>query len=286
MNIQERLGYDQDDKLLIIHADDFGLCHSQNAATIQAIEVGCVNSVSLMPPCPWFYEAISYAKYRQGMDLGIHLTLTSEWTHYKWGPVSPQQEVSSLVNEEGHFYDSIECLLDRADLSEIEKEIRAQVDKVLRYNVQITHIDSHMMVLQKTPALLKILSQVGHDYQLPVLLTGEHSEMLIKDTATTAPHFHIDNLILATPEIYSKTALTYYYEYQLSNLAKGLNMILVHPAFDDLEMQGVCAFDRMEFGAKWRQQDFNFFTSDHCKKLIVDNDIKLVTWRSIKSSFL
>lgn len=106
MNLSQKLGYPENSKLLIIHADDAGLSHWENGATIQALKKGIVNSYSIMVPCPWFYEMASFAKENPQFDNGIHLTLTCEWENYKFGPVIPIREVSSLVDQNGYFHKS------------------------------------------------------------------------------------------------------------------------------------------------------------------------------------
>ena len=102
--LAERLGYPKDAKLLIVHADDLGMSHSVNLATIKGFESGLVNSGSIMVPCPWFSEIATYARANPQADLGLHLTLTSEWTSFRWGPVTSKDRVSSLLDKTGHFY--------------------------------------------------------------------------------------------------------------------------------------------------------------------------------------
>jgi chitin disaccharide deacetylase len=102
--LQVQLGYPAEAKLLILNADDLAVSHSEDIATFAAPEDKFVTSATAMVPCPWFTEVAAYAKAHPGIDLGLHLTLTSEWRSYRWGPVSPRTLVSSLVGPDGYFY--------------------------------------------------------------------------------------------------------------------------------------------------------------------------------------
>src|SRR5258705_865814 len=108
--IQERLGYPKDEKLVIIHADDLGVSHSENAASTAALEKGSVSSASIMVPCPWFPEIAAYAESHPAADLGLHITLTSEWKYYKWGPVTAKEKVPGLINKNGFLYSSVDSV--------------------------------------------------------------------------------------------------------------------------------------------------------------------------------
>lgn len=265
---------DSKSKFLIIHADDFGLCHSQNMAIIQAIEHGFVNSVSIMPPCPWFFEAIIYAQNNPSVDIGVHITLICEWPLYKWGPVSPLDKVSSLVDENGFLHSSIEG----AKLDEVEIEICAQIEKVLSFGIKPSHIDSHGFVLSSNHELIELYYKIGQKYNLPILTSANLNNIKHYDSSEKYPLF-VDNILIANPE--SRSDIDY--EKMLRSMVHGITVLLVHPAFDNIEMQGVAAFKGWKFGPKWRQQDFDFLTSPLCEKIIKEENIILITWESINN---
>ena len=139
------------EKLLIIHADDVGMCHSVNEATILALEGGIVTSGSIMVPCPWFLEIAEYCRENPEADLGIHITLTSEWKHYRWRPVSSINKVPGLIDEEGYLWHSEEDVAKHASPAEVEIEIRAQVQRAIDFGIKPTHIDTHMGTVYETP---------------------------------------------------------------------------------------------------------------------------------------
>ena len=123
--LQERLGYKKETKLLILHADDLGVSHSENKASIYALEKGSVRSASIMVPCPWFPEIAAYAVAHPNADLGLHLTLTSEWKYMKWKPVANSSEVPQLMNEEGFMYSGVDSVVMLGNAKEVEAELRA-----------------------------------------------------------------------------------------------------------------------------------------------------------------
>lgn len=280
----EKLGFPENTKLLIIHADDAGLCHSENEATIEALQYGCVNSYSIMPPCPWFYEMVQFAKNNPQYDGGIHLTLTCEWKTYKWGPVLPAKEVPSLVDENGHFFAKRDYLVNNCSLAEVKKELIAQIEKALFLGLQPTHLDCHMFTLGLKSQLKKLYQELGEAYGLPVLLSEQLIASFGRDPKKilSVDDFCVDGVFLANFEDFEKNRFADFYGNVLDTLTPGLNAILIHPAFDTLEMQGI-SVDHPNFGSKWRQMDFDFFTSEACASKIRNNDIKLITWREIKN---
>ncbi|GIX06576.1 MAG: hypothetical protein KatS3mg115_0979 [Candidatus Poribacteria bacterium] len=153
-NLAERLGYPPDARVLILHADDLGMCHEGNAAGREALEAGTVSSGSVMVPCPWFPEFAAWARERPEWDLGVHLTLNSEWRGYRWGPVASSSEVPSLLDEEGYFYRDTRSLVQNARAEEVERECRAQVERALRFGIRPTHLDTHMGAALPAPGPL------------------------------------------------------------------------------------------------------------------------------------
>ena len=168
-NLAELLGFPKDSKLLIIHADDLGLSHSVNAATIKAFENKGITSGSMMIPCPWVLEMANYVKNHPGLDVGIHLTMTAEWDLYKWGGILPSTQIPSLLDKSGNFYPTVEELGKAGKGPEAEKELSAQIDKAIALGVQPTHLDTHMGSVLANPELIKVYLKLSDQYHLPVL---------------------------------------------------------------------------------------------------------------------
>lgn len=282
-SLLERLGYSKEDKLLIIHADDLGASHSTNAASITSIEKGFVNSASIMVPCPWFPEIASYArKYAKENDFGIHLTLNSEWSYYKWGPVSPLTEVPSLVDKDGYFHASLDSLLTYGKPREVEIELRNQVKKALDMGIDVTHLDAHMYAARRTEGFMRAYINVGRHFMVPVLLTKE--EEILKNIALQDTDVVVDRLYQAFAEDYDM-GLEKYYTHLLDNLEPGLNCLLIHTAFSSPESKAM-TLGHTYWGAQWRQEDFDFFNSETCRELLKKNNIKLITWREIRDKIV
>ena len=278
---QEKLGYARDAKLLIIHADDIGVSHSENAATITALEKGPVNSGSIMVPCPWFPEIAAYAKAHPGLDLGLHLTLTSEWKYYKWKPVMGN-EVKSLLTGDGFLTDGSVNLVQTAKVEEVEKELRAQIDRAIQFGIDPTHLDSHMGMLFQSAPFVNTYIKLGREYKIPVMLNNEIVKAF--NVQTTDKDIILDKVITAMPPDF-KVGMKTYYTNILNSLSPGVNCLLIHIAYDDAEMKAITV-DHPDWGAAWRQADFDFFTSDECRKILKEQKIQLVTWKEIRDKIV
>lgn len=287
LSLSEKLGYSKTIKLLILHADDLGVAHSENAASIAAMEKGAVNSASIMVPCPWFSEIAAYARAHPKADLGLHLTLTSEWKYFKWGPVAPKAEVASLLNDQGFLFSSVDSLYASAKLDEIETELRAQIERAKQFGIDFTHFDSHMAALFGRADYLQILIKLGREYKVPVLLNKEGARSALNanlDDFVNEKDVVLDNIYTANADNYKKGMANYYTNiFQL--LKPGVSIILLHAAYNDSEMQAV-TIDHPDWGAAWRQADFNFFTGEKCKNILKQQNIKLITWREIRDKLL
>lgn len=284
MTLSKTLGFTDNAKLLIIHADDAGLSHSENSATINSLKNGVVNSYSIMVPCPWFYEMAQYAKNFPAFDHGVHLTLTCEWNQYKFGPVLSPEEVPSLVDEKGYFFKDRQSLVQKAEIDDLRKELRAQIDRALFFGLQPSHLDSHMYALGASREFLDLYREIGEEYRLPVMLNGE----LIKQVSgldlqglDLGKTPQIEHLYLGYYDAFIQGKLAEYYLNSIHNLKAGLNLILIHPAYDDPEMRAI-TIDHPNFGAQWRQTDLDFFTSDACKLALKKEKVQLITWQAIK----
>jgi predicted glycoside hydrolase/deacetylase ChbG (UPF0249 family) len=276
----ERLGYSKDAKLLIVHADDLGMAHSVNAATVKAFETGLVNSGSIMVPCPWLSEIAAYARANPHADLGLHLTLTSEWTHYRWGPVTPKDRVSSLLDKDGYFRLIETDAAQKADPKEVELEIRAQVERAKALGIVPTHLDSHMGTLYQSKELFDVFLRVARDYKLPVRVAKEWGPRIEVLQASITPNdVFIDRILDINPTVAPQDWAKFYSD-AIRKLEPGVTEVVIHLAYDDGEMRGA-TFDHPNWGAAWRQRDFDFFTSDAFRKLLAENQIKLITWREL-----
>ncbi len=277
--IAERLGYPPDAKLLILHADDLAVAHSVDVATFDALDKGAVSSASVMVPSPWITEVAAYAKAHPNADLGLHLTLTSEWDTYRWGSVEPADKVPSLLDSAGTFPKDEKVVAATAKPLEVEREIRAQISRALALGIRPTHIDSHMGALFSTPELIATYVKVARDYRLPFLaLRGD-------PRATPQPPLNhkdvlLDAVILAGPEVPRDQWKAFYLK-SIADLKPGLTEIIVHLGRDDSELQAVTV-NHEPYGSAWRQRDYDVVTSPEFKKALQDNHVILVTWRELQ----
>lgn len=280
--LAERLGYDADAKLLIIHADDIGVARSVNIATTRAFESGGITSGSIMVPAPWFSDFAAYYQDHQPLDIGIHITLTAEWDHYKWGGVSPASEIPSLLDEYGHFLPTEEAVAEHAVPAEVEREARAQIERALALGVEPTHLDTHMGTMVTTPALVDVYLKLGREYDLPLLIPRGWVEENAPEylEAIAADHVLLDGLFMMVANDSTRSWGEAYAE-MFAAMGPGLNQLIVHLGIDDTELQAITV-NHPDFGSAWRQRDLDFVTSPQLGELLEAHDIELVTWDQIR----
>ena len=278
--VAERLGYPRDSKLLIVHADDLAVAHSVDAATFDALDKNAITSASIMVPCPWLTEVAAYAKAHPGADLGLHLTLTSEWKVYRWGPVESKDKVRSLLDPAGYLWFEAAPARQNIKAEEAESEIRAQVERAIAAGIRPTHLDSHMGVLFLRPDLFAAYVKVAHEYKLPFLAVRFPDAPPQIFSLLNEKDVVLDSVIIATPAVHSNEWREFYAN-AVKNLKPGLSEIIVHLGHDDSELQAV-ALDHPDYGAAWRQRDYEIVTSPEFKKTLEENHVILVKWSDIK----
>ena len=276
--VQERLGYPATARLLVIHADDLGMNHSVNRATFEALEKNWITSASILVPCPWFPEVARWAKDHPNADLGIHQALNSEWTTLRWGPLSPVDKVSSLLDANGYLPLDTDVVTRNAKPAEAEVELRAQIDRAKSMGILLTHLDTHMGALFGSTDLYRLYQKMGYRYGLPILeeREGAHGPLGLTPPPDEAL---VQKVISINPGVEAKD-WTAWYEKQLAPLQPGVYQVIVHLAYDDDEMRGATA-DHPDWGAAWRQHDLDMVKSPEFQKFLKDQGFVLVGWKDL-----
>ncbi len=149
------------------------MCHAANVGVYESLRTGVATSATLMVPCPWAREAS--ARYL-GEDIGVHLTLNAEWDLYRWGPIT---QAPSLLDGDGGFPRTQTDVWDHADVDEVRRECRAQIERAILWGFDVSHLDSHMGTLQLRPEFFDVYLELAVDFGLPLRLSGASSERLI-----------------------------------------------------------------------------------------------------------
>ena len=278
--IAERLGHPRDAKLLILHADDLGVAHSENAASFAALDSGGINSASIMMTTPWVTETAEYQKRNPNADFGLHLVLTSEWDTYRWGGVAPNDKTTSLHDPDGTMPRQVRTVATRAKVDEVERELRAQVDRAYAAGLKPTHVDSHMGALFSTPELFATYVKVARSYKLPFL--AFIGAMNPAARAALQPGDIFPDTVFDAGNTPKEQWKQFYLD-ALKNLKPGLTEILFHLGYDDAELRAVTV-NKDAYGSGWRQRDYDVVMSPEWKQALKDNKIVLVTWRDIQKA--
>lgn len=237
-NLAERLGFSEHDRLLIVNCDDLGCSHAANVGVYEAIRRGRATSATLMVPGPWARDAA--AGYR-GEDVGVHLTLNAEWDRYRWGPIT---QAPSLLDGDGGFPRTVADLWEHADLDEVRRECRAQIERAIFWGFDVSHLDSHLRTLELRPEFFDVYIDLAEEFRLPVRLGDATSERLagfpFRDLASSRSVVYPDHLVSGPWLSGSETADRKSIEKMLLQLPPGVSEAHFRPAADTPELRAMC----------------------------------------------
>ncbi len=278
--LAERLGYGPHARLLIVHADDLGLAKGVNEAFFAGQASGRINSGSAMVPCGAFDDVATFARQHPGADIGLHLTLTRGPFARPWGPVAPLAQVPSLVDGSGLFHLKWTSQTAIA-IAEVEIELRAQIDKAYADGLQPTHLDSHQALLQvRNAPLFEVYLRLGRTYGLPVLVARGWLERFAYMEALLDEGDIVLDRVATIVQPIPPEQWPDFYRSRIKGLPPGISEMVIHPGLDTPDLQTFFQ-GRQDWGAAWRQRDFDFFNSDEFSSLLEEEDIQLITWRQI-----
>lgn len=268
------LGYPDDARLLIVNCDDFGMCHANNAGSLQALTEGIATSTTLMAPCSWAPHAVQLLKEHPEIAFGVHLTLVAEHEPLRWGPLASRDQVSSLIDERGYFYlhSRSEEMLANAKLDEIEIEYRAQIDYLLSAGLKPTHLDWHCLYEGGRPDIFELTIGLAREYGLALRTHSPESGARCQALGLPAnDHGTMDSYRL------ERVGVPEAYENLLRALPAGLSEWAVHPSTGDAEAQ---AMEPTEWGV--RKTDLDVVTSPEIRELIAQQGIVLLNYRPLQ----
>jgi predicted glycoside hydrolase/deacetylase ChbG (UPF0249 family) len=252
---------------LIIRSDDAGMSHSVNMALERLIQTGLPLSVSVMFPTPWYQEIVAILKQHPEVSVGIHLTLNSEWRNYRWGPIVGREAVPTLVDSNGYFFQSAEALHDHhPDLGQVEKELRAQVDRALKSGLKIDYVDYHMGTAVEYPEFRGIVERLAHEYSLGMM--GYFGDSTADPQYRAAPANKGDSLVALVNRLQSG----------------GVTVLVTHVGIDDAELGALVDMNTAEplpDMSKNRQGELDALTAPRFAQALKDRRIHLITYREL-----
>ena len=288
----ERLGYPAGKKVIMLHADDAGMCEEANIATQNYLLNGDIQSAAAMPPCEYFDEMITWANNNPKADVGLHLTLTSEWKTYRWPSVSPVDEVPGLIDDEGKMWRSVPEVVQNASVEEIAKEVRAQIEKSIALGYRPDHIDTHMGTLYGHPEYAKAYLQIAMEYGIPAMvidmsdpLVVEHyrkagypinDEMIKYMSAYTLPM--LDNFTSA-PNADSYEEKVESFKQLIRTLRPGITEIIFHPSVETENLKSITN--------SWQQRiwEAKMFSDPDLKQFFEEEGIIFTNWKEMMKRF-
>lgn len=286
----QKLGYSDNEKLVIIHTDDIGMCHASLQAFKDLWKFGTITSGAVMVPCAWFPAVAQMCRENLEIDMGVHATLNAEWEAYRWSPVSTRDLASGLLDAEGYFHQWQDAVYQNAKPEAVDAEVNAQIERALAAGIDVTHVDSHMGTIM-SPLFIQSYIQAATSRRLPNMLPridAQGMEITGMSEAELRVYEPIMNQLLEAgipmlegllsmpldePDGQMETA-----KQLLGNLPVGVTHFVLHPSIDTAELRSIAP--------DWesRVANYNTFMSDELKKFIEQEDIKLIGYRQIRNA--
>jgi predicted glycoside hydrolase/deacetylase ChbG (UPF0249 family) len=287
----ERLGFSPQDRVVIFHADDLGMCHAVNQGFADVVERGAVCTGSVMVPCPWFPEVAAFARQHAAeVDLGVHLTLTCEWDVYRWGPLSTRDPASGLLDEEGYLWRDVPSLHGHMQLWAVEAELRSQMERALAAGVDVTHVDSHMGALLH-PDLVPIYIALATEHRIPALIPRLSAEEMVQMGVSPEAAARLEGWLAAversgTLPLVDHVVNMYVmprgkrleeYAQVIRGLPSGLTHLAYHPSRPGSEIEGI-------IGGQWpiRVSDWEVFAGEEVPRLLQEHGVRVLTYRALR----
>ena len=287
-NLSSELGFAPQARIAIFHADDVGMCHGANAAFDELSRLGTITCGAVMVPCPWFLEAAELAARNPRLDLGVHLTLTSEWAAYRWAPISTVNRSSGLIDENGYFWRRLPLLAPKVVPEAAEAEMRAQIEKALTAGIDVTHLDTHMGAAL-LPQLLEIYLRLGREYRLPVLFPRKLQDFIsVLDFEGISLEGHFEALEKLEGEGWPlvdhfrmspwvpKEDTDRVYRELIAGLPTGLTMIALHPTQSG-EIESI-----VPAKAHFRTEEYRLLKDPDFKKFVSAQGIHPIGFRPLR----
>lgn len=288
----QKLGWPEDKKVIMLHADDIGMSPEANTAAKKQLTEGVIQSAAVMIPCPSAQEFITWANERPNLDIGLHLTLTSEWKTYRWGTVSNAAEVPGLLDEEHKMWHEVPQVVQHASAKEVEKEIRAQIEQSIAWGHKPTHIDTHMGTMYGHPSYVKVFVDIAQEYGIPANIIDISKPEVMNEFKSKG--YPLDNTVLQLVNTYSLPKLDYFtsvesaksYEEKIANfkelihkLKPGLTEIIFHPSDLTTNLKSITN--------SWQQRSWEaqMFSDPDLIQFFKNEGIIFTDWKEIMERF-
>lgn len=291
-NWAEKLGYPKGAKVIMLHADDAGMSIEANQAISELLSAGDIQSTAVMAPCPAAEEFLQWTGANTEIDIGMHLTLTSEWKTYRWGPLTDSSEVPGLTDPDGMFWHEVPQVVEHATPAEVEKEIRAQIEYSLTRGHRPSHIDTHMGTLYGHPEYLKVFFKVAEEYGIPANAIDLSNKKVAKGFRNKG--YPINDEVIAVVAEYTLPKLDFFtsapkgptYEEKkekfkklVKSLPSGLTEIIFHPSTETEQLKGITN--------SWQQRvwEYQMFRDPDMKEFFKEEEIIFTNWTEIMKKF-